>query len=185
MERCRLSDIYRKGSEVMKTGIQRVLSSKWLIICCRVILGSVFIYAAIGKILDPKEFADSVAAFHILPVTSVNVFAIVLPWVELIAGLLLLLGLFVRSSALLLLLMNIVFMFAVGSAMARGLDIDCGCFTLSNEHDRVGWSIIARDAVLLALCIPVLARRKKINAIPIEPLPEEPKPEKEDLVLRR
>lgn len=97
-----------------------------------------------------------------------------LPWIELITGLFLLLGLLVRNSALLLFLMNVVFMLAVGSAMARGLDIECGCFTLSKEHDKVGWSIIARDAIFLVLCMPVLMSQcKKVKVTPREPITED------------
>jgi uncharacterized membrane protein YphA (DoxX/SURF4 family) len=171
--------------QLQERALRSMRVSRWLIICCRVILSAVFIYAAIGKIIHPKEFADSVAAFRILPIVAVNIFAIVLPWVELLAGLFLLSGLLVRSSALLLIVLNVAFMVAVGSAIARGLDIECGCFTLSKAHDKVGWAIIARDIIFLMLCITiVVARDKKHAIVQSEHIAEEPMPEDNLLLLK-
>lgn len=132
------------------------LRSRYLTLLCRVILAAVFIFAALGKIGDPQEFSDAVAAFRILPITSVNVFAIILPWIELLVGLSLLSGTQLRQSALLSVLLNLMFVIAAGSAMARGLDIKCGCFTLSRSHTSVGWSLIARDIVLILIAIQIL-----------------------------
>ncbi|MCE5315199.1 MAG: MauE/DoxX family redox-associated membrane protein [Armatimonadota bacterium] len=125
-------------------------------IICRIILAVVFIYAAVGKMLDPSKFADSVAGFRILPIWTVNIFAIVLPWVELLCGISLLTGIIARSGGLLLAGLNVVFIVAAASAMARGLSIECGCFTLSRAHDNVGWSLIARDVGFILLCIPIV-----------------------------
>ncbi|MBI2842494.1 MAG: DoxX family membrane protein [Armatimonadetes bacterium] len=137
--------------------ISRIFSSRGLAVVCRVVVAGVFIYAAVGKIQDPAEFADAVMGFRILPLQFVNIFAIILPWVELIGGVCLLSGVLVTSSALLLVALNVMFMFAVGSAMARGLDIECGCFTLSQAHAKVGWSLLARDVAIILLCLPLLS----------------------------
>ncbi len=136
--------------------MRNALRSRYLTFICRVILAAVFIFAALGKIGDLQEFSDAVAAFRILPITSVNVFAIILPWVELLIGLSLLSGTQLRQSALLSILLNLMFIAAAGSAMARGLDIKCGCFTLSKSHTSVGWSLIARDIVLVLIAIQIL-----------------------------
>lgn len=136
--------------------MRNALRSRYLTLVCRAILAAVFIFAALGKIGDPQEFSDAVAAFRILPITSVNVFAIVLPWVELLVGLSLLSGTQLRQSALLSVLLNLMFIIAAGSAMAKGLDIKCGCFTLSKSHASVGWSLIARDSLLTLFAIQIL-----------------------------
>lgn len=123
---------------------------------CRVILSLVFIFAALGKIGNPQEFADAVAAFRILPITWVNILAIILPWIELMVGLALLSGSQLRQAAVITILMNIVFIVAASSAMARGLNIECGCFTLSKAHSSVGWALVGRDILFVALAIPLL-----------------------------
>ena len=115
-----------------------------------------FIYAGAGKMMHTAQFADDVAAFRILPIPSVNLFAIVLPWVELLAGVALLVGAGVRSGGLLILGLNVMFLAAIFSALARGLDIHCGCFTLSRAHEKVGWSLAGRDLALLMLCLPIV-----------------------------
>jgi uncharacterized membrane protein YphA (DoxX/SURF4 family) len=127
-----------------------------LVLFCRLALAVVFIYAAIGKITHPGEFAEAVAAFKLLPIVLVNVFAIILPWIELASGLALLHRVSARHGALLIAGLNLIFMIAAASALARGLDIRCGCFTLSHAHTKLGWSLIARDAAFLALCLPIL-----------------------------
>lgn len=136
--------------------MRNALRSRYLTLLCRVILAAVFIFAALGKLGDPQEFSDAVAAFRILPITSVNVFAITLPWVELLVGLSLLSGTQLKQSAFLSVLLNLMFIIAAGSAMARGLDIKCGCFTLFKSHSSVGWSLIARDIVLILIAIQIL-----------------------------
>jgi uncharacterized membrane protein YphA (DoxX/SURF4 family) len=136
--------------------MKNALMNRYLTLLCRVILAAVFIFAALGKIGDPQEFSDAIVAFRILPITSVNVFAIVLPWVELLVGLSLASGTQLRQSAFLSVLLNLMFIIAAGSAMARGLDIKCGCFTLSKSHASVGWSLIARDIVLILIAIQIL-----------------------------
>lgn len=133
---------------------------------CRAVLAVVFICAALGKIGNLEEFADAVAAFRILPIAWVNAFAIVLPWIELLIGLALLSGAHLKQAAMLSVLLNVVFIVAASSAMARGLDIKCGCFTLSKAHSSVGWQLIGRDIIfsglgLLLLFSPFSLDRRK------------------------
>lgn len=140
-----------------------ILSSRAIVVVCRLVLAAIFIYAAAGKIVNPSEFADSVAGFRILPISVINLVAIVLPWIELVSGLCLITGVFVSSAGLLLAGMNVVFIAAAASAMARGLSIECGCFTLSRAQDTVGWSLIGRDVVFLLLCLPIVLHRQSKN----------------------
>ncbi len=136
--------------------MRNALASQYLTLICRVVMAAVFIFAALGKMGDPSDFSDAVAAFRILPVTSVNVFTIILPWVELLVGLSILSGTQLRQSAFLSVILNLMFIIAAGLAMARGLDIKCGCFTLSKSHTSVGWTLIARDVVFIVIAIQVL-----------------------------
>ena len=151
------------ATTVVATGI---FLSRAFIIICRLILAGVFIYAAIGKILDPEHFAELVNGYRILPIPVVNLAAIILPWMELLCGLSLLSGILVRSSGLLLAGVNAIFFVAVASAMARGLDIECGCFTLSKAHSKVGWIHLVLDLVLIALCLPIIFAPKRNKKSP-------------------
>lgn len=110
-----------------------------------------FLASAVGKIADPAGFAESVAAYRILPNFLVNPFAMVLPWVEVFIGLSLINGVAVSGGALLAIALNFVFLVAVASAMARGLDIECGCFTVAKS--KVGWELMARDLTLLGMSL--------------------------------
>lgn len=121
----------------------------------RIALGGVFIYAAVPKIADPVAFAGSVAAYRVLPYFWNYVAAAVLPFLELICGVLLVLGIRVRTGALIIGVLNLVFMVALASAMVRGLDIDCGCFRQGGEK-TAPWIAFARDAVFLAMAAAVL-----------------------------
>jgi putative oxidoreductase len=120
----------------------------------RWLLGLVFLASALGKIADPAGFADSVAGYRLLPNSLVNPFAMVLPWLEAFVGLSLLNRVAHRSGALLAVVLNLVFLGAVGSAMARGLDVDCGCFTVAKS--KVGLELIARDIILLGMSLVIL-----------------------------
>ncbi len=123
----------------------------------RIGLGLVFVYAGILKILDPVAFAGSVAAYKILPYELNYLVAAILPCVETVCGLLLIIGYRVRAAACIIIAMNLVFMAALASTIARGLDIDCGCFRQGGEKTPA-WMAIARDMVFLAAAV-FLARQ--------------------------
>ncbi len=121
----------------------------------RLILGGVFLYAGFVKIGEPAGFAGSVAAYRLLPYFGNYLAAAVLPWLEVLCGLLLIAGYRTRAAASLVLLLILAFMAALVSALARGLDIDCGCFRHGGEKTSA-WTALARDGVLLVMVLVVL-----------------------------
>jgi putative oxidoreductase len=125
----------------------------------RLLLGGIFIWAALGKIWDPRHFSQDIDHYRILPYALVPLLAIVLPWLELLCGLALVAGKWPHSSALILVALNFIFIVAIASAMARGLDIDCGCFTVAGEASRVGWQRLLEDVffLLMALLVALLS----------------------------
>jgi len=98
----------------------------YLSVALRFFLGGIFIYASIDKILNPALFARAVFNYEMLPYWAVNFFALIMPWVEFAAGVLLVLGLFTRASSSLILAMLVMFGIAITQALLRGLEIDCG-----------------------------------------------------------
>jgi putative oxidoreductase len=102
-----------------------------LAILFRLGLGGVFVAASVPKILDPAGFSRNVFHYEILPASLVNLVAVTLPWIELLVGLALIVGFRVRGAALVAMLSLVIFIAAMSSALARGLNIDCGCFKTS------------------------------------------------------
>ncbi len=133
---------------------------KWLPVIARLIVGGVFVVAGALKILDPGAFAVDVANFRMLPHPAVNLIAITLPWVELVAGVLMVIGVWSRGSALVITAMCVLFLIALTQALARGLDVRCGCFG-TVEARKVGLTAIAQDVVLLAGAVWLLIRSDK------------------------
>jgi len=128
-----------------------------LALLARLYLAAIFLFACWHKIVDPRAFAVDVATYQILPLALVNPVAIVLPWVELVAGLMLLLGVRVRAGALLVAAMMSVFLVALGSALSRGLQMSCGCFASQGAAaDPISAKTVLRDLGWLALALYVL-----------------------------
>lgn len=118
----------------------------------RFALGVLFIWAALAKIADIKAFATDVHNFHILPVALENLFAMALPWIEVVAGLLLVMNVAPRSGTAVLGGLLIVFLFAIVSALVRNLDIACGCFG-TRDAGVTGMITLFRDIGFLALAV--------------------------------
>ena len=129
----------------------------WLALPIRLYLAWVFLYACYHKIADPLAFATDVATYQLLPLWAINVQAIVLPWTELLVGLLLVLGLRVRPAALLVVGMMVMFLVALAWALAHDLHLACGCFvSTALEQDPISWRTIVRDLAWLAMGVYVL-----------------------------
>jgi putative oxidoreductase len=114
------------------------------------LFGGVFVYAGAIKAWDPAAFLLDIRSFELLPDPWAAWLAMGLPWLEIFAGLAVMSGL-LRSGGLLLL--NgclLVFLVAILSAWARGLDIRCGCFGNGDSQSEYV-ELLVRDLVLLAL----------------------------------
>ena len=96
----------------------------------------------------------------LLPAGIVVPFAVLLPWVELATGILLVLGVMRRAITLVLLVMLVMFMVAIGAALARGIDIACGCFDVSAKGERLAWETLGRDLLLIVVGLPLLFMRR-------------------------
>lgn len=116
---------------------------------CRLLLGGLFLYAGLVKGQDVTAFARDLAAYQLLPYAFNYLVAATLPYVEVLAGALLLLGRNVRGAALLLALLTLVFIAAILSALLRGLEIDCGCFGSGAATPL--WLALLRDFGILVL----------------------------------
>ncbi len=136
--------------------------SRWstasgLVIMFRLVLGFVFLASGLAKIADPVAFLFTLRQFRLLPGMAESFLAVYLPWLEFVLGLCIILGLLIRASALLLAALNAVFIVALGSVIARGIEVDCGCFGLLADMlhipDMVDWKSIVRNIVFIGMCL--------------------------------
>ena len=131
---------------------------------CRVILGGIFFLAGFAKIPDPASFLMTMRGFRIFPDLLERFFAVFIPWLELILGLCLLTGLLYRAAALLFALLISGFTVAILSVMARGIEIDCGCFGLFADYlnlpDAADYKAVIRNIVFLAMAHIIFYSKK-------------------------
>ena len=134
-----------------------------IILFCRIVLGGIFIYASLDKIAHPAEFAKAIGNYHILPFGLENLLSLTLPWLELLAGVALITGVMIDGAAIMVIIMNIIFIFAISQALARGISIECGCFSVTTEGgDNIGLQTVIRDIGYLIMGFIVLYRRDNL-----------------------
>jgi uncharacterized membrane protein YphA (DoxX/SURF4 family) len=134
---------------------RRWYQAKVLPFVVRLILGGVFIYASVDKILHPAAFAEAVYNYKILPDALINLTTIILPWLELLLGIFLVSGVYLPGAIFLINILLVTFFVALVFNLARGLDIHCGCFTTSQEAtiNRCMCLYMIRDGVFLFLAL--------------------------------
>jgi len=148
----------------MNSTLTQILYNKWLVLAIRLILGITFIWASIDKIANPGGFALSIYNYRMLPHETINFMAIVMPWLELVTGILIIVGVLMRGSALWIGVMLMVFIIALSSALARGLDIDCGCFSVEGGHG-VDTGLLIRDILMFFGALIVMFVRRPALAL--------------------
>lgn len=130
----------------------KILTNNYLQILFRLFLGGMFVTVAISKIITPEKFANEIGNYNLLPDFSINLVALFLPWLELTTGIMLIFGLKLRENSVLIFSMMLVFTLGILSAMARGLDINCGCYS-EIAQKKVGWGKILENTGLIILTI--------------------------------
>lgn len=153
-----------------KGGMRRLIDNDWLTALIRLFIGVVFIYAAYYKITDPYTFAKSIWYYHLVPGDGINLMALILPWVELLCGLALILGLFYNGAVVLVNLMMVMFILALGSTIVRGIDIECGCFKASTASGDAAWESLALDLFLIVFTLQLLLSRSRRWLLSSSPL---------------
>jgi len=124
----------------------RVIDS--VMIIARLAIGAIFIASSIPKLMQPYDFLAGVYSYELVGAKLGVMVAIILPWLELFVGICLVGGVFVRGAVLASMGMCVMFSLALVSALWRGLEISCGCFSSANQ-DVISYLTVIRAAVLL------------------------------------
>jgi len=145
-----------------------MLKNKWLLLASRLVLGALFIYASLDKVLNPLAFAQIIHNYRITPPSLINIAAVLLPWIELLAGLLLVIGMKVRGSNLTLGLLLLFYVVLLTVTASRGINVACGCFTMSMAVKSNLAIRIVEDLVMLLMSLHLFffyKRSKEVEAI--------------------
>jgi putative oxidoreductase len=116
-------------------------------------IGWIFIDASLSKILDPALFAENVANYRLIPYYGLNLVAIVLPWMELVCGFYLIIG--IRTKIAASVVGGLLFLFTVFVIINifRGANMNCGCFDTVGEP--IGWKKVTTNMSWLFMTIQV------------------------------
>jgi len=131
--------------------VKSLLSKRTLIFLAKIFLGGLFVVSGLDKIADIQAFTNSILQYRIVGPTLATLTATILPSLELLCGLSLIIGLYPRSCELLMSIMLVGFTVLVVSALLRGLDISCGCFTQDPNASKIGYQKIIENCGLIIL----------------------------------
>jgi uncharacterized membrane protein YphA (DoxX/SURF4 family) len=134
------------------TAARSFLADRRLVWGCRIAIGALLLAAALSKIGEAAEFARQIHHLRFAPFGLENLIAVTLPWVELVAALAILSGVEPRGGAVLAAGLMAVFVVVVAVAMARHLDVECGCFGTA-DATRVGATKLFENLVVLAVAL--------------------------------
>ncbi|MCP4106511.1 MAG: DoxX family membrane protein [Desulfobacteraceae bacterium] len=128
--------------------------NNWAELAARWFLGITFIYASYHKITDPASFAKIIYGYGLVPGFLINLLAIVLPFLELVSGAALIIGVYPRSAAIIVNGMLFVFIVALSVNLIRGHEFDCGCFSFGKTES--GAQLLMRDIIYFVFGLQVI-----------------------------
>jgi len=142
-----------KQQDILLINMEKLFGNKIFMIIARIVLGAVFVYASFDKMANPDAFLKIIHNYRLLPVQLENPLAIFLPWMELITGLMLIVGKWEKASLMLYNVIMVIFVIALSLALIRGLDISCGCFSVNPSTTSDVWLRILLDIITLFVSV--------------------------------
>ena len=145
---------------------RRLGAMAWLVVLARILVGGVFVFAGLSKLLIPHaEVVAMMQQYTVIPPAVIPLLATLLPWIEVLSGTALLMGFYTTPAALLIGLQLLSFCGLMTAILLLGIEIeDCGCF------GNLGWretplQVLIRDLIMLGLLVPILTRRRDVLAL--------------------
>ncbi|WP_300460452.1 MauE/DoxX family redox-associated membrane protein [Desulfobacula sp.] len=130
-----------------------LVTHRYLALALRLYIAGLFIYAGMYKINYTAEFSETIASYRMVPYWAVNFMAVVMPWIELICGILLVCGIRVRSAIVIVGFFLVLFTVGIAINLLWNAPISCGCFhTLG---DAISWRTLVRDLIWVAMALQV------------------------------
>jgi len=124
--------------------------AKIIQIVLRLVLGSVFVYASVDKILNPAAFAKILYGYSLFPLFSINFIAIFFPFIELVSGVSLIFGIYSKSALVIINSLILFFIIIISFNFLRGHEFNCGCFALGDpSHVSSAGQLLIRNFILL------------------------------------
>ena len=138
--------------------MKKMLFHPYTLLFFRYTLAAVFIYASLDKIYNPVGFSDLIDNYHMTPIFVYNIIALTLPWLELLLGIGLIVGIYMESLLRLTILLLIMFIFVLAQAVYRGIDTNCGCFKVTDSAENINYKFllikrIFEDVVFLGMAL--------------------------------
>lgn len=125
-------------------------------------LAAILCSASVHKLSDVEGFKETLQNYNLLPQALVTIVAILLPFVELCAGVTMLWPTTSNIGAELASFLFISYAAAISINLLRGRDnIDCGCHWSSDSHQRLSWQLVARNGVLIGLSLSVMTSQSR------------------------
>lgn len=149
----------------MKSRIQAIIGSQWLIFALRLVLGACFFVASFGKLQNQLLFINTVLSYGILPESLAKTYGLILPWAELFIGCALVLGIFVTFSSFLSILLIGSFIIAGVWQLVSAVGNDCGCF---GQYFQLSMPVsLVVDILMLISALVLIVNRAKSGLLSI------------------
>ena len=133
----------------------------WVEFLSRWCLGIIFLYSSYHKIIDPAQLAKIIYGYGLFPHYLINLIAIILPFMELISGLALVLGIYPKSAAIIINAMLLIFIISIAINLIRGHQFNCGCFSFGHQGDiKSVQLLLVRDIICFSGGVQVIMYQK-------------------------
>ncbi len=142
----------KKGIK-LKLPISNIISNPWFEFSLRIILGTVFIYSSLHKIIHPKQFAEIIYGYNLFPLYTINLMAITIPFAELVTGTGIICNIYPKASSIIIISLLTGFIISISVNMISGHKFDCGCFSFGKTDNSATWQLLLRD--ILFFCTSV------------------------------
>jgi len=145
----------------LSTCNSKILQNSWFELIVRWIMGIIFLFSCYHKIVAPAQFAKIIYGYYLFPDVTISLIAIILPFLELFAGLFLVLGIYPRSAVLIINAMLFAFMVAISINLATGHEFDCGCFSFGDSsYTSSAVQLLIRNIIFFILGFHLLLFNK-------------------------
>jgi putative oxidoreductase len=113
-------------------------------------IGGIFVFASVHKIIHPDQFAAIIKGYQLFPLVTIHPLAVFVPFLEMICGAALIVGVFPRGAITIINIMLLMFILAISINLLRGHEFDCGCFSFASNATASVVHLLIRDLICLA-----------------------------------